>query len=340
MQFCHPSRGVTLIHKGSNVTNIVACNAVAGLTGLKQYKLKVEDPETKKVYEVGNYSTVLSKQKYSLFPDSVYMLLGRGKLIHDESHERYQSVADGLKLDINDIIPYWWSCFILENKQAVHVDLCGPAYDLFQYRKSISGPIAPVYMVELLASHINNLPPPVHEKYPHKFQLSNQDMDNDKIIKFPEEFRGFRFHNESILEVTPVDAFLEKRRHEPLFVHQSIENIAVLYSLRNSIENGEKIYVKLKNIVQRGELNGQILPVCAVIKDRVSVRAKNGSNIGLKTEKITIEGSCKQIVTLKEMREIINHREKTSVKQFTEKYIDVGDSVVIRNLTSIVRQYS
>ena len=106
MQFCHPSRGVTLVHKGSNVTNIVACNAVAGLTGLKQYKLKVEDPETKKVYEVGNYSTVLSKQKYSLFPDSVYMLLGRGKLIHDESHERYQSVADGLKLDINDIIPY------------------------------------------------------------------------------------------------------------------------------------------------------------------------------------------------------------------------------------------
>ena len=71
MQFCHPSRGVTLVHKGSNVINIVACNAVAGLTGLKQYKLKVEDPETKKVYEVGNYSTVLSKQKYSLFPDSV-----------------------------------------------------------------------------------------------------------------------------------------------------------------------------------------------------------------------------------------------------------------------------
>ena len=97
----------------------------------------------------------------------------------------------------------------------------------------------------------------------------------------------------------------------------------------NSIENGEKIYVKLKNIVQRGELNGQILPVCAVIRDRVSVRAKNGSNIGLKTEKITAEDSFKQIVTLKEMREIINLREKPGVKEFTKKYIDVGDSVII-----------
>ena len=33
------------------------------------------------------------------------------------------------------------------------------------------------------------------------------------------------------------------------------------------------------------------------------------------------------------MREIIIHREKTGLKEFTEKYIDVGDSVVICNLT-------
>ena len=39
----------------------------------------------------------------------------------------------------------------------------------------------------------------------------------------------------------------------------------------------------MKIIVKRVELNGQILPVCAVIKDQVSVRAKNGSNIGLVT---------------------------------------------------------
>ena len=155
-------------------------------------------------------------------------------------------------------------------------------------------------------------------------------MDNDKIIKFPDEFRAFRFHNESILEVTPLDAFLEKRKDEPLFVHQSIEDIAILYSLRNSIENGEKIYVKLKNIIQRGELNGQILPVCAVIMDRVAVHAKNGSNIGLKTE---IEGSCKQVVTLKEMLEIINHREEIGMKEFMEKFFDLGDTVIIQNFT-------
>ena len=277
----------------------------------------MQDPQTKKEYEVGNYSTAFNKQKYSHFPDSVRMLLHSGCF----------------EIRFKRLVPYWWSCFILENKQAIHVDLCGPAYDLFHYRKSISGPIAPVYMVELLASHIKALPPPVHEKYPHKFQLSNQDMDNDKIIKFPDEFRAFRFHNESILEVTPLDAFLEKRKDEPLFVHQSIEDIVILYSLRNSIENGEKIYVKLKNIIQRGELNGQILPVCAVIMDRVAVRAKNGSNIGLKTEKITIEGSCKQVITLKEMRKIINHREETGMKEFMEKFFDLGDTVIIQNLT-------
>lgn len=85
------------------------------------------------------------------------MLLHRQTSV-DESHEHYQSVVDGLKLDLNDFVPYWWSCFILENKQAIHVNLCGPAYGLFHYRKSISGPIAPVYMVELLASHIKALP--------------------------------------------------------------------------------------------------------------------------------------------------------------------------------------
>ena len=53
----------------------------------------------------------------------------------------------------------------------------------------------------------------------------------------------------------------------------------------------------------------------------------------LKTEKFRIEDSFKQIVMLKEMREIINHREKTGLKEFTEKYIDVGDSVIICNLT-------
>ena len=53
----------------------------------------------------------------------------------------------------------------------------------------------------------------------------------------------------------------------------------------------------------------------------------------LKTEKFRIEDSFKQIVTLKEMREIINHREKTGLKEFTEKYIDVGGSVIICNLT-------
>ena len=58
-----------------------------------------------------------------------------------------------------------------------------------------------------------------------------------------------------------------------------------------------------------------------------------GDSPTLKTEKIRIEGSFKQIVTLKEMREIIIHREKTGLKEFTEKYIDVGDSVVICNLT-------
>ena len=58
-----------------------------------------------------------------------------------------------------------------------------------------------------------------------------------------------------------------------------------------------------------------------------------GDSPTLKTEKIRIEDSFKQIVTLKEMREIIIHREKTGLKEFTEKYIDVGDSVVICNLT-------
>ena len=58
-----------------------------------------------------------------------------------------------------------------------------------------------------------------------------------------------------------------------------------------------------------------------------------GDSPALKTEKIRIEDSFKQIVTLKEMREIIIHREKTGLKEFTEKYIDVGDSVVICNLT-------
>ena len=329
----YPCRGVTLVHKGSKVSNIIACNGIADLTGLKRYKLKVQDPKTKKVYEVGNYSTEFNKRKLSHFPDSVCMLLHRSELRDDESHENFQSIADSLKLDVNDMFPHWWSCFILENKQAVHVDLCGPAYDLFHYRKSISGPIAPVYMVELLASHINNLPPSVHEKYPHKFHLSNLDLDNSRIIKFPDEFRGFRFHNESILEVTPLDAYLERKKDEPLFGNQSIENIAVLYSLRNAIEIGENIYVKLKNIVQREELNGQILPVCGVNKDRVAVRTNIGSNIGLKTEKMTIEGGCKQIVTFKEMREIINHAEETTKKEIMEKFFDVGDSVIIRNVT-------
>ena len=58
-----------------------------------------------------------------------------------------------------------------------------------------------------------------------------------------------------------------------------------------------------------------------------------GDSPTLKTEKFRIEDSFKQIVTLKEMREIINHREKTGLKEFTEKYIDVGDSVIICNLT-------
>ena len=332
----HLCRGVTLVHEGSKVTNIIACNGIADLTGLKRYRLKAQDPKTKKVYEVGNYSTKFNKRKLSHFPDSVCMLLQRGDSVDDESHENFQSIADSLKLDVNDLFPHWWSCFILQNKQAVHVDLCGPAYDLFHYKESISGPIAPVYMVELLASHINNLPPHFYEKYPHKFHLSNLDLDSNRIIKFPDEFRGFRFHNETILEVTPLDAYLEKRKHEPLFNNQSIENIAVLYSLRNSIENGEKIYVKVNNIVQRGELNGQILPVCGVTMDRVAVQAKNGSNVGLKTEKITIEGSCKQVVTLKEMREIINRTEETTQKEYMGKFFDVGDSVVIRNLTSNV----
>ena len=58
-----------------------------------------------------------------------------------------------------------------------------------------------------------------------------------------------------------------------------------------------------------------------------------GDSPTLKTEKFRIEDSFKQIVMLKEMREIINHREKTGLKEFTEKYIDVGDSVIICNLT-------
>ena len=102
----YPCRGVTLVHKGSKVSNIIACNGIADLTGLKRYKLKVQDPKTKKVYEVGNYSTEFNKRKLSHFPDSVCMLLHRSELRDDESHENFQSIADSLKLDIGVVVLY------------------------------------------------------------------------------------------------------------------------------------------------------------------------------------------------------------------------------------------
>ena len=65
----------------------------------------------------------------------------------------------------------------------VHIDLCGPAYDLFTYRRRPGTGCAdsqgveddeevPVYMVESRAVVILPLHPVVAEQFPHKLQMS------------------------------------------------------------------------------------------------------------------------------------------------------------------------
>ena len=163
--FCHQlvNRGVILVHDGRRVVNFFAVNGGMDISDLEDIKLKARDPGSKQMYECSLYSTHSNHVHLSTFPHSVCNLLG----ITADQITDIKSVADCCEIDVNYFVPHWWVCFTLENHKAVHVDICGTAYNLFHYRKSLSGSEAPVCMTET-QELLNSISQQQEKETPHK----------------------------------------------------------------------------------------------------------------------------------------------------------------------------
>ena len=324
LNVCHQlvNRGVILMHDGRRIVNFFAVNGCMDISDLEDIKLKARDPDSKQIYECSLYSTHHSRVQLSTFPQSVCELLSitAGKV------NQLKSVADYCDMDENYFVPHWWVCFTLENHKAVHVDICGTAYNLFHYMKSLSGPEAPVYMTETQEFLIL---PQQHKETPHKLYMLLVGAQSSLLEKLPREFRPFITAEKINMEITPTDALLARSKESYLQDHGSIVNSVLHNCIQLSLSECQSILVKVSNIVKCPELNGQVLKAHSFTKDRIVIEQKNGRNVKLLPDKLEIvrKDNKKQVLTLHEMR--------TKVYE-ADHCITAGDIVVLQNLTKAV----
>eukprot|EP00918_Siedleckia_nematoides_P032132 GHVU01069548.1.p1 GENE.GHVU01069548.1~~GHVU01069548.1.p1 ORF type:complete len:562 (+),score=68.76 GHVU01069548.1:156-1841(+) len=346
------ARGVKLQHEGVNVQNFFLLNGPIDTSDLavdsksgKPWYLSVRDPKSGKSYKISPYTTESSLTKLDKFPNSIRLLLGMKlpdreyRLGHKES---WKPLADYLKVSSEFLTPHWWCGFVLESGRMIHVDLCGPAYNLYFYQgveilddnnklptRSSSSLEAPVYITVTPQLSIMKFPLELADKFPHKLMMCRSSVDPDgsaRIQSLPDEFRPFKHADKLNLEVTPVsdEARSGKRLAYSDEVAQSIVDKLVFRAIQRR-EDNVGATACINGIVSRKELNDREFPLIGVNdKGRVIIEIDEGKEkITVATKTVTLRQlGGRQFLTLAEMRKELGAELK---KLQTDIHIPKGD---------------
>eukprot|EP00928_Gymnodinium_smaydae_P020540 TRINITY_DN17939_c0_g1_i1.p1 TRINITY_DN17939_c0_g1~~TRINITY_DN17939_c0_g1_i1.p1 ORF type:complete len:646 (+),score=113.03 TRINITY_DN17939_c0_g1_i1:93-1940(+) len=342
-------RGIVLTHNGISVTNFFAVNGAFDTAALDDVRLVVVDPDSPEVvHNLGIYSTVPNHRKLAELPDRICYLLGRGSEYQDHEWAAAEKRAQHLKIPLERYVEHWWACFVLSDKTMIHVDLCGPAYDLYHYRQCGSCAAAdteqmreaPVYIVTSREVYVGLYPEEVEKLHPHKMQMTRFAVeDGRRLVRLPSEFMPFS-HEKLSPGVTPTDKMLE--RHQDVLARDAhplgvVLDRLVLQLLSKSCKekNNMTWMVELQGILSKPHLNGELAKVIDVYEDRVAVSVGTNDNIRVLPSKLKLAGEKavkvdKQVRTLSDMKETARQH----LQEAEEAMLCPGDTVKLCGLQS------
>ena len=324
---CLSRQGFNLVFDGASVTNFYAVNGLMDPASVCEVKISVDDPETNRVFKMDLLSTLA--QRMHLASASLSVL----KMFDDPEHkiskaEIENAIKNGIYLGIpvNKNVMHWWSCFELENQNMVHFDLCGPAYGLYDYKRTVDGKHSPVFTV--VTGQVQ-LQPHTNPNYAHKFTMTHLGKkDRHRVVRFPAEYPPFSLQEKISLEATPVEVMRE-RIGCPEALQEQLAAALVQHVISEALTRQQgPLCFKLHGIAKRPSLNGcQVRAIC-VDTGRVGVELESGEKIKVLPGKLTMANARSQLLTLEEMNRVIKEEEQRSVDQ----YLKPGDFVCFEGL--------
>eukprot|EP00435_Cladocopium_sp_Y103_P000362 s162_g1.t1 len=327
---CLAKRGLTLVFDGTPVANFYAVNGPINSTSVNETHISLDDPKTQKTYTLDLLTTLRKRKQLASLPTSLRRLFEDPRYAISEAEiTNAEKVAKYLEIPEDRYVMHWWGCFELEDQRMVHIDLCGPAYGLFDYETTIAGNRAPVFAV--VTEQLFLKPHPNQKDYAHKFHMTPCGKKNPaRCTRLPAAFPPFA--QEKInLEVTPVNVMQEKLGC-PQRLQEELPATLVRKAISGSLEHGQArtLEVRLQHIVKRPGLDGCQARIICIVDDRVGVELESGEKIQVLPDKLTSVGPFRsQLMTLEEMTGSLKDEEQRHLDQMLEP----GDTVSFQGLS-------
>jgi len=197
--------GATLVHQGERVSNVLILAAEdLDVKDLVPGDIELVDPI------LGNRIKVLSTyallQRLQGIDPVVADRLGVSPADFNVDSEKLSRIrASGREL--HEVVPHWWVAVELESFECkdhklVHLDVCGPAYNIFEYHDVLGErDQAPLYVFE---SWAKLLEPRANPRLSHLFSVQVPSRPEACSIR----------HLRACVWAQPVDQFLERRQQQ------------------------------------------------------------------------------------------------------------------------------
>jgi len=283
-----------LVHRGEKIVNILVANVKAmDVSDIKYLEptiivpenfIKTENTGTALHGEHGDCAIPLFStysDKRSLYHAGLLVGIDLGasadhlKRINEAETKQIEQI---LQIERDCLVPHWWLCLITETRKMVHIDLCGPAYEKFEYENNVldvsSGEycgVAPIHIFETDEYLLMR----GEGKFSHKLAMRNVLWPNF-VRQLPPGIRHFNSVNKGLpILFTPLETYLAMNDASPgIKMRQHWKSISDLICNVHCLGKYLQPGVGIKVILNDKPLVGKVTAREAKQNKKIIIRAK------------------------------------------------------------------
>ena len=248
-----------LVHQGEKIVDILVANTLAvDVSDIKSSEPTVIVPPK----FLKNKRTPSVVPLFSTFSDKssiqdAGVLAGIAIGAFDYNHYLKQFPKE-IQANRDNFLPHWWLTLITESRKMVHIDLCGPAYDSFDYKGQVldldSGNYcgtAPVHIFETDEYLLMK----ADGDFAHKLYMGNLLWPNI-IRELPTGIRHFNYVKKGFpTQFTPLETYLTK--------NQSVQSVHVKKKISDIVSHEHFIGKFIQpgsgiKVIQKGSSSGHV----------------------------------------------------------------------------------
>jgi hypothetical protein len=206
-------RNFVLLHNSQKVINIFVVNS----TGMNVSNSKMfHEPHILVPKDISHLDVDINIPLYSSYSNMERMRnevqFGRACREINRGIPEQQS-TEQRTADHKKFIPHWWVCVVTANHKMFHIDLCGPAYEIFDYESNVFNLTtkrfdeAPVHIFETEKYMLVSLS---KHGFDHKFSML-QSIFPGLIRCFPSNLHFSGIESGCQVSLTPLGTFLNRK---------------------------------------------------------------------------------------------------------------------------------